>query len=125
MLTQLFSEIYELKFDEIAADLRPHFLNLKLARRYAANFSSKITQIRHHHAHLFSVILENDLDAKREYSGFYFDGTRYGTDGSVRGGEVMRLRGKECERVCRFDEILLIGGEVSVKISGRSLMPRY
>ena len=37
----------------------------------------------------------------------------------------MRLRGKERERVCRFDEILLIGGEVSVKISGRSLMLRY
>ena len=125
MLTQLFSEIYELKFDEIAADLRPHFLNLKLARRYAANFSSKITQIRHHHAHLLLVILENDLDAKREYSGFYFDGTRYGADGSVRSGDILKARGKECERVCRFDEILLIGGEVSVKISGRSLMLRY
>lgn len=105
--------------------MRPHFLNLKLARRYAANFSSKITQIRHYHAHLLSVILENDLDAKREYSGFYFDGTRYGADGSVRGGDILKARGKECERVCRFDEILLIGGEVSVKISGRSLMPRY
>lgn len=121
MLTQLFSEIYELKFDEIAADLRPHFLNLKFARRYAANFGSKITQIRHHHAHL----LENDLDAKREYSGFYFDSTRYGADGSVRGGDILKARGKEYERVCRFDEILLIGGETSVKISGRSLMPRY
>ena len=115
MLTQLFSELYELKFDEIAADLRPHFLNLKLARRYAANFSSKITQIRHHHAHLLLVILENDLDAKREYSGFYFDGTRYGADGSVQGGEILKARGKECERIYKFDEILLIGGEASIK----------
>lgn len=68
---------------------------------------------------------KNDLDAKREYPGFYFDGTRYGADGSVRGGDILKARGKECERVCRFDEILLIGGETSVKISGRSLMPRY
>ncbi len=114
-LIKLFSEIYELKFDEIVADLHPHFLNLKWAREYAVNFGSKITQIQHHHAHLLSVILENDLDAECEYLGFCFDGTGYGADGSVWGGEIMKVRGKEYERVCKFDEILLIGGEASVK----------
>nr|WP_314903712.1 carbamoyltransferase HypF [uncultured Campylobacter sp.] len=114
-LINLFSEIYELKFDEIVTDLHPHFLNLKWAREYAANFGSKITQIQHHHAHLLSVILENDLDANREYLGFCFDGTGYGADGSIWGGEILKVRGKEYERVCKFDEILLIGGEASVK----------
>ncbi|WP_122862910.1 carbamoyltransferase HypF [Campylobacter showae] len=114
-LINLFSEIYELKFDEIVADLHPHFLNLKWAREYAANLGPNITQIQHHHAHLLSVILENDLDAKREYLGFCFDGTGYGADGSVWGGEILKVRGKEYERVCKFDEILLIGGEASVK----------
>ncbi|CAD7286931.1 carbamoyltransferase HypF [Campylobacter suis] len=110
-LIELFKQTYELKFDEIVADLHPHFLNLKWAKEQGC----KITQIQHHYAHLLSVMFENDLDVSKRYLGFCFDGTGYGDDGKIWGGEVMRLDKNGYERVLKFDEFMLIGAESSIK----------
>ena len=114
-LIEIFSETYELKFDEIVADSHPHFLNLRWAHEYAAKNGAKITQIQHHYAHLLSVMFENDLDPKKEYLGFCFDGTGYGEDGHIWGGEVLRVSRREFARAAHFDEFSLIGGESSIK----------
>ena len=106
----LFETTYDLKIDKVIADLHPNFLNTK----WAKDQGFELVHLQHHYAHLLSVIFENDLPDK-EYLGFCFDGTGYGEDGKIWGGEVFRLDKKSHERVYHFDEFSLFGGENSIK----------
>ena len=106
----LFETTYDLKIDKVIADLHPNFLNTK----WAKDQGFELVHLQHHYAHLLSVIFENDLPDK-EYLGFCFDGTGYGEDGKIWGGEVFRLDKKSYKRVCHFDEFSLFGGENSIK----------
>ena len=106
----LFETTYDLKIDKVIADLHPNFLNTK----WAKDPCFELGQLQHHYAHLLSVIFENDLPDK-EYLGFCFDGTGYGEDGKIWGGEVFRLDSKSYERIYHFDEFSLFGGENSIK----------
>uniref|UniRef100_UPI000CD8E53B carbamoyltransferase HypF n=1 Tax=Campylobacter concisus TaxID=199 RepID=UPI000CD8E53B len=106
----LFETTYDLKIDKVIADLHPNFLNTK----WAKDQGFELIHLQHHYAHLLSVIFENDLPDK-EYLGFCFDGTGYGEDGKIWGGEVFRLDKNSHKRVCHFDEFSLFGGENSIK----------
>lgn len=106
----LFETTYDLKIDKVVADLHPNFLNTK----WAKDQGFELVHLQHHYAHLLSVIFENDLPDK-EYLGFCFDGTGYGEDGKIWGGEVFRLDKKSYKRVYHFDEFSLFGGENSIK----------
>ena len=106
----LFETTYDLKIDKVIADLHPNFLNTK----WAKDQGFELVHLQHHYAHLLSVIFENDL-ADKKYIGFCFDGTGYGEDGKIWGGEVFRLDKKNYERVYHFDEFSLFGGENSIK----------
>ena len=106
----LFETTYDLKIDKVIADLHPNFLNTK----WAKDQGFELVHLQHHYAHLLSVIFENDLPDK-EYLGFCFDGTGYGEDGKIWGGEVFRLDKNSHKRVCHFDEFSLFGGENSIK----------
>ena len=106
----LFETTYDLKIDKVIADLHPNFLNTKWAKEQGF----ELVHLQHHYAHLLSVIFENNLSNK-EYLGFCFDGTGYGEDGKIWGGEVFRLGGKSYERIYHFDEFSLFGGENSIK----------
>ncbi|QKF63072.1 [Ni-Fe] hydrogenase maturation protein HypF [Campylobacter mucosalis] len=108
---ELFKSVYELKFDMAIADLHPHFLNLK----YAKEQGIKTIQIQHHYAHLLAVMFENNLDCKNSYLGFCFDGTGYGDDGQIWGGEVLKIDGAKYQRLWHFDDFVLFGGENSIK----------
>ena len=106
----LFERTYDLKIDKVIADLHPNFLNTK----WAKDQGFELVYLQHHYAHLLSVIFENDLPDK-EYLGFCFDGTGYGENGKIWGGEVFRLDKKNYKRVYHFDEFSLFGGENSIK----------
>nr|WP_315520313.1 carbamoyltransferase HypF [uncultured Campylobacter sp.] len=106
----LFETTYDLKIDKVIADLHPNFLNTK----WAKDQGFELVHLQHHYAHLLSVIFENELSDK-EYLGFCFDGTGYGEEGKIWGGEVFRLDSKGYERVYHFDEFNLFGGENSIK----------
>ena len=106
----LFETTYDLKIDKVIADLHPNFLNTK----WAKDQGFELVHLQHHYAHLLSVIFENGL-LDKEYLGFCFDGTGYGEDGKIWGGEVFRLDSKSYERIYHFDEFSLFGGENSIK----------
>lgn len=110
-ILELFKETYKLKFDAIIADLHPQFLNLKWAKKQ----NTEIIRIQHHYAHLLSVIFENNLSSDKEYLGFCFDGTGYGDDAKIWGGEILKIDQKGYERIYKFDEISLLGAESSIK----------
>lgn len=71
-----------------------------------------LTRVQHHAAHLFACMAEHDLSAP--VLGVIWDGTGYGTDGTVWGGEFLHLEGDTVRRVAHFQPFHLPGGESAV-----------
>ena len=111
-LLDMFVRAYELKFDAVIADLHPQFSHT----RFFEQRGYPVVRYQHHFAHLVSNLAQNDLlFSGKKYLGFCFDGTGYGTDGTIWGGEVMLFDPRGYRRVAKFDEIALIGGESAIK----------
>lgn len=111
-LLDMFVRAYELKFDAVIADLHPQFSHT----RFFEQRGYPVVRYQHHFAHLVSNLAQNDLlFSGKKYLGFCFDGTGYGTDGKIWGGEVMIFNEFGFNRVAKFDEIALIGGENAIK----------
>src|SRR5207302_1619556 len=73
---------------------------------------TKLIGVQHHHAHIASCMGENHLDGK--VIGFSHDGTGYGTDGRIWGGEVLVADYSGFERVAHFDYVPLPGGAAAI-----------
>lgn len=111
-LLDMFVRAYELKFDAVIADLHPQFSHT----RFFEQRGYPMIRYQHHFAHLVSNLAQNDLlFSGKKYLGFCFDGTGYGTDGTIWGGEVMIFDPHGYRRVAKFDEIALLGGENAIK----------
>ena len=111
-LLDMFVCAYELKFDAVIADLHPQFSHT----RFFEQRGYPVIRYQHHFAHLVSNLAQNELlGSGKKYLGFCFDGTGYGTDGTIWGGEVMIFNEFGFNRVAKFDEIALIGGENAIK----------
>ncbi len=96
--------------EAVAGDLHPNYLSSAWARR---NFD-RFIGVQHHQAHIASVMAENGI-RDEEVIGFAFDGTGYGTDGKIWGGEVFAGGYKRLERVAHLRYFPLAGGDASVK----------
>ncbi|MDA3079868.1 MULTISPECIES: carbamoyltransferase HypF [unclassified Campylobacter] len=111
-LLEIFIKTYDLKFDAVIGDMHPNFLHTK----HFENLGFKVAKFQHHYAHLVANLADNDLlGSGKKYLGFSFDGTGYGEDGTIWGGEVLEFDEFGYERVLHFDEFALIGGESSIK----------
>lgn len=79
---------------------------------YAKMLGIPILQVQHHHAHIASVMAEHEL--KGPVIGVAFDGTGYGLDGNIWGGEFLLCRGAEFSRVAHLNYVPLLGGDQSM-----------
>lgn len=94
----------------VVGDLHPNYLSSNWAKKTCVNFIA----VQHHHAHIASVMAENKiLDEK--VIGFAFDGTGYGLDGKIWGGEVFYGDYENFERLTHLRYFPLAGGDASVK----------
>jgi hydrogenase maturation protein HypF len=96
----------------LVADAHPLYRSTAWANRNAAG--RPVRTVQHHHAHIAAVMAEHGLDGSAEVLGFAFDGTGYGTDGAVWGGEVMLANYKGFQRLAQLKYVPLAGGDVSV-----------
>jgi len=103
-------DVYRVKPVALAYDLHPMYLSTQWALRQEG--IEKIG-IQHHYAHVASVMAEKGM--KEKVIGVSFDGTGYGTDGSLWGGEFLIADVEKFTRVGHFKYIPLPGGEVAVK----------
>jgi len=71
----------------ISADLHPDYASTRLAERLSQEFRLPLVRVQHHYAHILSVMAEHDL--RGPVLGIAFDGTGYGTDGAIWGGEFL------------------------------------
>lgn len=93
----------------IVCDYHPEYLSTK----WALSQNLPITRAQHHHAHILSVMGENNLEGP--VCGFAFDGTGYGLDGAIWGGEVLLSNLQAYERFVNFAYIPLPGGAAAIK----------
>jgi hydrogenase maturation protein HypF len=96
----------------VVADSHPGYRSTAWAHRNACG--RPVRSVQHHHAHIAAVMAEHGLDGGRPVLGFAFDGTGYGPDGAVWGGEVMLADYKGFARLAHVKYVPLAGGDVGV-----------
>ncbi len=96
----------------VVADAHPGYRSAAWAREHAAG--RDVRTVQHHHAHVASVMGEHGLGLDAEVVGVAFDGTGYGTDGAVWGGEVLVAGYKSFRRAAHLGYVPLAGGDASV-----------
>ena len=102
-------ELLETKPNIVVADLHPKYNTTAVAE----NLGLPVLKIQHHYAHILSCMAENDfLD---EVIGVSFDGTGYGTDGTIWGGEYLRCSTTDFERLGHITPFIQSGGDLSSK----------
>ncbi|MEV6555057.1 carbamoyltransferase HypF [Nocardia sp. NPDC051756] len=97
---------------QIVADAHPRYRSTAWAQRNAGDRPVRLVQ--HHHAHIASVMGEHGLGAAATVLGIAFDGTGFGPDGAVWGGEVLAAGYKGFRRLAHLKYAPLAGGDVSV-----------
>ncbi|MBL8930277.1 MAG: carbamoyltransferase HypF [Kineosporiaceae bacterium] len=108
-------ELVEVTPGRLVADAHPAYRSAAWARRRAAaDGLEPPLAVQHHHAHLAAVMAEHQLGPDATVLGFAFDGTGFGTDGAIWGGEVLLARYDGFTRLAHLDYVPLPGGDASV-----------
>lgn len=105
--------IFEIEPELIVHDLHPEYLSTKWAKKQRI----PLLGVQHHHAHLASCMAENNLE--EPVIGIIMDGTGYGTDGTIWGGEFLIGDASGFERKAHFEPMPLPGGEAAIKAPWR------
>ena len=103
-------KLFGLRPGALVCDLHPGYVTAQMAEKTAKESGLFLLRVQHHHAHAASVMAEHGLE---RCIGVVFDGTGYGTDGHVWGGEFLLCEGAFCERVGHLEEIGLAGGDAA------------
>ena len=107
-----FSDLLRLEPEVVACDLHPDYPTTRFARALAEERDLPLIQIQHHHAHLVSCLAENGREGPA--IGVSMDGTGYGEDGCVWGGEFMVFDRAGYERKYHLAYVPMPGGEKAV-----------
>lgn len=106
--------IYEFKPQVIAHDKHPQYESTKVARQIVESGKQILAkEVQHHYAHVLGVMAEKQLRGK--VFGVAFDGTGYGDDGNLWGGEFMVCDYEGYERVAHLNYFKLLGGAKAIK----------
>lgn len=114
-----YQEIFRIQPQLIAADLHPDYLATRYAQERASKEQLPMIQVQHHHAHISSCLAENGWKTDEPVIGLAFDGTGYGTDGAIWGGEVLVANYSGFDRRFQLEYAPLPGGDVSIRKPAR------
>jgi hydrogenase maturation protein HypF len=111
-----FESLYRTVPDRIACDLHPDFLSTK----NAAEYGLPLAPVQHHHAHVASCMAEHGLEGP--VLGVAWDGSGYGPDGTIWGGEFLVVDGAGFHRAASFRRFRLPGGEQATREPRRAAL---
>jgi len=104
--------IFRVNPEIIACDLHPDYLSTQFAEEIGAKKGLKVVKVQHHHAHIVSCMAENNI--KEKVMGVAYDGTGYGDDGKIWGGEFLLCDLKKYFRVGHLKYYPLPGGDKAI-----------
>jgi hydrogenase maturation protein HypF len=107
--------LFRIQPQRVVADLHPGYLSRQWAERFATSRGLPLVTVQHHHAHLAAVIAENGLPSDQNVIAFCFDGTGYGLDGAIWGGEVLTGGYDSFRRYAHLKYIPLPGGDAAIR----------
>ncbi len=106
------SHIFRVEPELIAYDLHPNYFTTAYVKRSSLDIPR--VGVQHHHAHIASCMADNGLDDRR-LIGLSFDGTGYGTDGAIWGGEALLASYSDFERFAHLEYLPLPGGDSATR----------
>ncbi len=104
---------FEIQPEMVVHDLHPGYLSTSWAKQWAAERNLPLMGIQHHHAHVAGCMAEHSLEGP--VIGLSLDGTGYGTDGRIWGGEVLIAKLDSFERFAHLDYVPMPGGDAAVR----------
>ncbi|MBI5838473.1 MAG: carbamoyltransferase HypF [Chloroflexi bacterium] len=117
-----FERLFRVKPEAIACDMHPNYLATRYALERAQRENLPTFNIQHHHAHIAACMAEHGLDGSHPVIGLSFDGTGYGEDGAIWGGEILIADYKSYQRAYHLEYFPLPGGDAAVKKPARTAL---
>ncbi|MDO4285862.1 MAG: Sua5/YciO/YrdC/YwlC family protein, partial [Eubacteriales bacterium] len=108
-------DLLETRPDVIACDLHPAYNTTALAEEIARRQGAGLFPVQHHFAHILSCMAENGVAAGEEVIGAAMDGTGYGADGTIWGGEFLRAGYGGYERLGCIRPFPQVGGDAAAR----------
>jgi hydrogenase maturation protein HypF len=110
----LYKKLFRIEPEIIAYDLHPEYLSTKYALELGSRPGNlKLVPVQHHHAHIVSCMADNKIESR--VIGVALDGTGYGSDGRIWGGEFMVADYKGFKRLGHLEYLPLPGGAAAIK----------
>jgi hydrogenase maturation protein HypF len=103
---------FEIEPEAVVHDMHPGYLSTEWAKEWARERGLPLIAIQHHHAHVAGCMAEHGL---QEAIGLALDGTGYGTDGRIWGGEVLIARLDRFERFAHLEYVPMPGGDAAIR----------
>lgn len=112
--TKRMAQLFRIQPEAVVCDLHP----LYYTTAFAEKLGLPLIKVQHHHAHTASVMAEHNLEGK--VIGVSFDGTGYGTDGAIWGGEFLLCEKEKAQRMNHLRYVKMLGGDSSMKEGWKS-----
>ncbi len=106
--------VFQATPEAVACDLHPGYASTAWARRFAEARGIPLVAVQHHEAHLAALLTDQGSLGSR-IIGVCFDGTGYGRDGTIQGGEFITAHRGEFRRAAHLDPFPLPGGDASIR----------
>jgi hydrogenase maturation protein HypF len=108
-----YERLFDIEPRVLVHDLHPEYASTRYAAQRAGRSGVKLVAVQHHHAHLASCMAEHGL--RGPVIGVSFDGTGYGTDGAIWGGEFLTGDYRGFHRAAHFRYVPLPGGDQAIR----------
>jgi hydrogenase maturation protein HypF len=112
-------QLFAVRPQLVAADLSPAYRSTLWAGQFAAERGLRLVRVQHHHAHVAALMAEHGLPGDTKVLGVAFDGTGYGSDGAIWGGEFLLADYRSFTRVAHLAATQLAGGDMAVRHPSR------
>lgn len=112
---QHYEKLFRVSPEVIAYDLHPDYLSTQYALCRSEEDGLQKIGVQHHHAHIASCMAENKIDENHPVIGVSFDGSGFGTDGHIWGGEFLVATYSGFERMAHLKYVPLPGGESAIR----------
>lgn len=114
-----YEHLFRIQPNAIGYDLHPDYASTIYAKERILGENLNSYPIQHHHAHLVASMVEHGINFEEQIAGLIFDGTGFGTDGTIWGTEVLVGNALDYERVYNLKPVPLPGGDLSINTPAR------